>query len=308
MKPAPPDDVPFVTLADITEIELIILKRMREVTMGDHRSHSHGSGFDFVGTRDWQAGDKFSSIDWGQSTLTNFSPIIVREFEQPSSATVVAVVDVSRSTECGAAGTRVVTAVARAVATIGMSAVFFQDPFGIVTFDAGFEHLSTIRPRTGKSHVVHCLEACQRGQGLDPLRQAGTLGTTLAGFLRRTSMVPFVSDFLFADPQSVLRELAYLNAAHDTFVILIDSAFAFDLPPVSAGWIEVLDVETGRSRTVSRKVLGRLAEKVKQWQDDVRLAAKDLDIDVVDVGTDTDKSDVALTEFVAERRLRKMRV
>ena len=28
---------PLVNLADITEIELVILKRMREVTMGEHR-------------------------------------------------------------------------------------------------------------------------------------------------------------------------------------------------------------------------------------------------------------------------------
>jgi uncharacterized protein (DUF58 family) len=307
MTAIPPDDVPFVTLADITEIELIILKRMSEVTMGDHRSRSHGSGFDFVGIRDWQAGDKFSSIDWAQSSLTNFAPIVVREFEQPSTATVVAIADVSRSTECGAAGTRVAAAVARSVATVGLSAVFFQDPFGIVTFDRGFENLGVIRPRTGKSHVVHCLEAYQRGKGLDPIKHAGSLGPTLAGFLRRTSMVPFVSDFLFADPPAVLRELEYLNATHDAFVVLIDSAFAFELPAVSAGWIEVLDVETGRSRTVSRRVLKRLAEKVRDWQDEVRRAAKDLDIDVVDVGPDSNKADVALSEFVGERRLRKMK-
>ena len=82
------------SLADITEIELIILKRMREVTIGDHRSRSHGSGFDFVGLREWQAGDRFSSIDWAQSTITNFSPLIVREFEQPSIEKVIEVEEV----------------------------------------------------------------------------------------------------------------------------------------------------------------------------------------------------------------------
>jgi uncharacterized protein (DUF58 family) len=128
-------DASYVSLADITEIELIILKRMREVTIGDHRSRSHGSGFDFVGLREWQAGDRFSSIDWAQSTITNFSPLIVREFEQPSTATVLAVADVSRSTRCGANGLPIAAVVARAIATIGMSASFFQDPFGLLTFD-----------------------------------------------------------------------------------------------------------------------------------------------------------------------------
>ena len=59
-----PADAPYVSLADITEIELIILKRMREVAMGDHRSSSHGNGFDFLGLRDWEPGDRPSAIDW----------------------------------------------------------------------------------------------------------------------------------------------------------------------------------------------------------------------------------------------------
>src|SRR4029079_10397867 len=91
---------PLVSLSDITEIELLILKRMREFTIGEHASRFHGSGFDFVGLREWQAGDRFSSIDWPQSSLTNFSPLIIREFEQPSTSSVVMVADRSLSTRC----------------------------------------------------------------------------------------------------------------------------------------------------------------------------------------------------------------
>jgi uncharacterized protein (DUF58 family) len=299
------DVEPLVNLADITEIELVILKRMRDVTLGDHRSRSHGSGFDFLGLRDWQAGDKFSSIDWGQSSLTNFSPIVIREFEQPSTATVVAIADLSLSTRCGVNGTPIAAAVARAVATIGLSAVFFQDPFGLVTFDEGFEHLGGIRPRTGKSHVVHCLEAYQKRAGLQPVRRTGDLGLTLAGHFRGKSMLPVISDFLFDDLASVLRELAFLNATHDVFLVLIDSSFAFELPPVSVGWVDMIDVETGRTRTLSRATLADLAGRVRRWHDEVRRAAKDHGLDVVTIGLDQTQADIALSEFVAERRLRK---
>src|SRR3981081_1164785 len=92
------DVEPFVNLSELTEIELLIMRRMREFTIGEHRSLFHGTGFDFVGLRglptsrvgyprarfpgpgfdffglrDWQAGDRMSQIDWAQSTLTNFS-------------------------------------------------------------------------------------------------------------------------------------------------------------------------------------------------------------------------------------------
>jgi uncharacterized protein (DUF58 family) len=306
MLPGAPGNAPLVNLADITEIELVILRRMKDVTIGDHRSRSHGTGFDFLGLRDWQAGDRFTSIDWAQSSLTNFSPFIVREFEQPSTATVVAVADLSLSTRCGVDGVPIAAAVARAVATIGMSATFFQDPFGLVTFDAGFEHVAAIRPRTGRSHVVHCVDAYQHQQGLLAVKRTGGIGTTLAGFVRGKALMPVISDFLFDDPGAVLKELAFLNATHDVFIVLVDGAFAFELPSISAGWIETVDVETGRAQTISRRALRKMAARIRDWQADIRRAAKDLDLDVVSIGLDLPKADIALSEFVAERRLRKM--
>ena len=297
---------PLISLDDITEIELIILKRMREVTIGDHRSRQHGTGFDFLGLRDWQPGDRPASIDWAQSSLTNFSPLVVREFEQPSTATVAAIADISLSTRCGANGVSIGAAVARAIATIGMSAMFFQDPFGIVTFDEGFQHLAAIRPRTGKGHVVHCLDAYQNKTGLQEVRRTGDVAATLAGYFRSQSLLPVISDFLFDNYEEILRELSLLNATHDVFLVMIDSAFAFALPPISSGWIDTVDVETGRASVISRAEYRRLADRVRAWQDDVQRAAKDVELDVVRIGLDQAQADIALGEFVAERRLRKM--
>lgn len=306
MSQAPVEAPPFVSLADISEIELIILKRMKDVTIGDHRSRQHGSGFDFLGLRDWQAGDRPSAIDWAQSSLRNFSPLVVREFEQPSTATVSVIADRSASTACGADGVPIAAVIARAIATIGMSAVFFQDQFGLVTFNEGFETLGTLRPRTGKAHVVHCLDAYQRGIGLQEATRVGELGPTLSGYFRSTSLLPVVSDFLFDKPEGTLKQLARLNAVHDVFLVMIDSSFAFDLPPISGGWIETMDVESGKARVLSRAEYRRLGVRVREWQDTVEALAKGLDLAVVRIGRDTAASDIALSEFVAERRLRKM--
>src|SRR5205809_3698977 len=202
------DVEPFVNLSELTEIELLIMRRMREFAIGEHRSLFHGSGFDFVGLRDWQAGDRMSNIDWPQSTLTNFSPMVVREFEQRSTATVIAVADGSLSTRCGIDGIPIAAAIARSIGTIGMSAVFFQDMFGLITFGANFDDLQAVRPRIGKNQVIHCLEAYQFQSGTQPLRRADTLSMTLSGFMRKTSMVPVISDFLFDNPGDVLKELA----------------------------------------------------------------------------------------------------
>lgn len=299
------DGASLVSLADITEIELVILKRMRDVTIGDHRSRQYGTGFDFVGLRDWQPGDRFASIDWGQSSLTNFAPLVVRDFEQPSTATVITVADVSLSTRCGVTGVPIAAPVARAIATVGLSAVFFQDPFGLITFDNGFENLGGIRPRTGKGHVVHCLDAYEKQRGLQELRRTGSISATLSGYVRNPSLMAVISDFLFEKPEVILRELSLVRATHDVFLIMIDSAFAFDAPKISTGWIDTLDVETGERRTMSRYALRQLADRAQTWQDDVRRIAKEHDLDVVTVGRDEARADVHLSEFVAERRLRK---
>jgi uncharacterized protein (DUF58 family) len=296
----------FVNLAEITEIELIILKRMRDVTIGDHRSRQHGSGFDFLGLRDWQAGDRPSQIDWAQSSLTNFSPMIVREFEQPSTATVGVIADRSLSTACGTDGISIAAIIARAIAIIGLSAVFFQDQFGLVTFNEGFGTLGTVRPRTGKGHIVHCLDAYQHGHGVQEADRTAEIGTTLSGYFRSASLLPIVSDFLFDNAADTLREFSRLSASHDVFLVMIDAAFAFELPPVSSGWIETVDVETGRGRVVSRAEYMRMADRIRTTQDAFERDARAFDLDVVRIGRDQAVSDLALTEFVSERRLRKM--
>ena len=114
-----------------------------------------------------------------------------------------------------------------------------------------------------------------------------------------------ISDFMFDDAPEFLRELRQVNNVHDVFVMIVDASFAFELPRVSAGWVEVYDVETGRTRMMSRRELARQSERVKAWQNEIARQAKDNDLDVVRLSLDQVKFDVSLIEWVAERRLRR---
>jgi uncharacterized protein (DUF58 family) len=295
----------LVDFAEVTEIELRVLRRMKEYTLGDHGSVFHGTGVDFVGLRDWQAGDRTSAIDWPQSSLTNFTPIVVRDYEQPGTAPIVVVADRSPSTRCGAAGVPIAAGIARAMATIGLSAVYFQDMFGMITFDQGFAAMSAVRPKVGRGHVIHCLDAYQGRVGMEEVKAGHRLASTVGGHLRRTTLVPVISDFLFEDASEGIKELAELSSVHDVFLVMIDSAFAFELPDVSAGWINAFDVETGESRLMSRRELRGLASRVRGWQDGLEREAHARGLDVLRIGVDLEKSLPALLEFVMVRRLRK---
>ena len=256
--------------------------------------------------RDWQAGDRFSAIDWAQSSLTNFAPLVVREFDQPSTATVLAVADGSLSTRCGAGGVPLAAVVARALATIGLSAAFFQDRFGLLTFDRGFAAVAGVAPRTGRGHVVHCLEAYESRRGLEPVATGLGVSAAVAGSLRSASLVPVISDFLFDDALDVVRELALVNAAHDVFLVLIDSA----LGVCHAATLVRLDhrARRGRGRAAGRHAPGLpgLAAQAAGWQARVATAARDAELDVVVLGVDEQQGELALAEFVAERRLRRV--
>ena len=295
----------LVDLSEIAEIELFVLRRMKERTIGDHDSVFRGPGFNFVGIRDWEPGDRTSSIDWAQSSLTNFSPLITREFEQPSNATIVAVADASLSTRCGTAGTVIAAAIARSLATVGMSAVLFQDLFGLITFDNELRQVAAVRPRIGKPHVIHCLELYQNGTTVESGSSSGDVTATISAHLRRTSLVPVISDFLFPDAARAIKELSVLNAVHDVFLIMADARFAYQLPDVSAGWIEIFDVETGRTRVLSQREMRKLAARVEEWQQDIQRLARDAGLDIVRVGLDRWEMETVLVNLVAERRLRK---
>jgi uncharacterized protein (DUF58 family) len=311
---------PLVNLQEIAEIELFIVKRMKEFTVGDHASVFKGGGFNFVGVRDWQPGDRTSHIDWAQSSMTNFSPMITRDFEQDSNATIIAVADASLSTRCGVQGVPIAAAIARAVAAAGLSAMFFQDLFGLVTFDDRFQEVDVARPKIGRSHLLYCLDLYQAGAQAPPVEAAnerraagsGRLGESrdiivaIESQVRKSSLIPVISDFLFPDAVRIIGELALLNAVHDVFLLMADVRFAYELPSVSDGWIEAYDVETGKSRVFSRRELRRLAARVGEWQDDIERTARDAGIDVVRVGLDRWQMETALVEFTAERRLRKM--
>ena len=299
------ESTPLVNLSEIAEIEMFILRRMKEFTLGDHASVFKGSGFNFVGIRDWEPGDRVSSIDWAQSSLTNFSPLITREFEQDSNATIVAVADASMSTRCGVQGVPIAAAIARSVAAVGLSAVFFQDLFGLITFDDQFKQVVAARPRIGKPHVMYCLDLYQQFKTTDPAAR-NDVTSAIEGHLRRTSLVPVISDFLFADAPRVIRELSLLNGLHDVFLIMADVRFAFQLPPASAGWIETFDIETGGTRIVSRRELARMSARIEEWQENVGRIARDHDLDLVTVGLDRWEMETTLVEFARERRLRKM--
>jgi hypothetical protein len=129
-----------------------------------------------------------------------------------------------------------------------------------VTFDERFGPLASARPRIGRSHLLYCLDLYRQSlsQERDPNRVQDIVAA-IESQVRKAALVPVVSDFLFADADALIRQLSHLNAVHDIFLLMADVRFAYEVPQVSDGWVEVFDIESGRTRVLSRREMSRLA-------------------------------------------------
>jgi uncharacterized protein (DUF58 family) len=294
-------------LLDPSEVEAINLfcnARVRELIFGEHASVFSGTtGFNFSGIRDFEPGDTQIKVDWAHSTTTLFNPLQVRENIEERSIDIVIAADVSYSTRCGASGVMIGKAIARTIATIGLSASIFQDTMGLVLF-GGKEHVIE-PPRGGRNHVERMVDLYQTTPAAPVLPGKERLADTLAGELRRTSLVIVASDFLFPDVFSTLKELADLKPPHDVFLVMADSAFAFELPAISAGWIGCVDSETGARVDLSHSQIRGLPGLIRNHQDAVSDYAERMDLEVLRVLPDAEQFQSAITDFFLERRLRR---
>lgn len=292
--------------SDVSQLETFLLRRMREHTAGDHASVYAGSGFNVAGLRDWEPGDPLSAIDWAQSSLTNFTPLITRQLEQDSTATVMVAADASLSTHCGPLGAQMRTTILRCLAVLGLSAAFCQDRFGLVVFDDRCRPLGTLRPRSGKAHAMHCLSLYAQCSS-ESTGGSGDLIEQLEAQLRTASLVVLVSDCLLAGFDELLDRFAPLTGEHDVLLVTVDARTAFALPRVNAGWVEIYDVETGEARTISRSAAAQMVERIDEWQRAAMQDAQSRGLDVIRVGGGRWELEEALSACFARRRLRKLR-
>ena len=118
-----------------------------------------------------------------------------------------------------------------------------------------------------------------------------SVSATLAGSSAPPSLVPFISDFLFDEAFDVMQGAGAARMPPTTSSSCWSTARSRSTcRRCRRGWIEVEDVEAGTTRTVSRRRLAALGERVRAWQAEIEQAARAVDLDVVRVGLDAQRT------------------
>lgn len=228
-------------MREVRRLEISTRRQVSDLFAGSYHSAFKGQGMEFAEVRAYQPGDDVRTIDWNV-TARSGEPFVKR-FHEERELTVMIAVDLSASGAFGSAGRFKNEAAAELCAVLGLAATRNQDRVGLVIFTDEIE--LHIPPRKTRSHVLRLVREVlafePRGSGTD-LRAACE---SLAGMLKRRSVVFLVSDFLDDDWERSVRSLA---RRHDVIAAAMVDPRERSLAP--AGLVELQDAETGERRVV----------------------------------------------------------
>jgi uncharacterized protein (DUF58 family) len=229
--------------------------RSAGVRIGAHRGEVEGSGGLFRDFDQLMRSPDPRRIDLRMSLRDPFETLYVRRFEQKTSITVYALVDLSASMgfEGSVDKMQVVADLAGAIAA---SARRIGDSFGLIGCDDNIIpefFLPATRSRGGEADMVAKLRAfVPSGRGSQGLIDAASY---LAG---RRKLVFVISDFYW--PRAEIEALFEALSQHDIIpIVLKDRRETQDLPRY--GLVSLRDLETGRRRLVAMRPSLRAA-----WQ------------------------------------------
>ena len=230
----------------IRELEFRITRSESADLYGQYLSVFKGTGIDYEGTREYTQGDDTRFIDWNRTAKS--SEIWSKEFREERGRTVLFLVDNSMSMVTPPPYGEKIQVVLQVLSLLGYSAVGAGDLVGLITFSSDVH--SVMRPRMGKGNLLEIIRKIVWDSSNISVksRQSTDLGRVIQfsnRLLKQGSVVFIMSDFVDTTSLEMIRLLA---RKHEVTAVRINGP-DFNLGS-ETGLIDLLDVETGRSRVV----------------------------------------------------------
>lgn len=221
----------------IKKLEIYTRRLLSGSLSGDNRSAIKGTGFDFDQIREYQEGDDVRFIDWSASARMN--NLLVRQYMQERSRTVMLVVDVSSSTVWGSQENLKHETIAQIGSVLSLVALYGNDKVGLILFSDTIELF--LPPARGREHVHRVM---QQLFDFKPVGRKTNISVACKKLieLKRKDMISFcISDFIDTDFETYMS-----LASRQTDLIAIRCLDQNEKQFPVAGFITMEDAETNQ--------------------------------------------------------------
>lgn len=279
-------------LQSLRDLELKTKATVEGLRQGLHRSPFHGYSAEFSQYRHYRPGDDLKYVDWKLFGRTD--RFYTRQFRETTNLAALFVLDVSRSMDYPASGTKF--ALAQSVAAILGTLILDQgDAAGVLAVDSRAHYLP---PRSGHHHLRVMLAE------LGSLSPSGTtsIGEALrraAALLKRRGVVVVLSDF-YEDEDAIGQVRRLARMGHD--VIAIHTLASEELTLAVPAAAQIVDLESGQTLTVQASTAREAyTAKLRAWLRSIEHALRSDGIDYLQL-TAGEPIDPPLRRFLLGRR------
>lgn len=238
------DPVDASSRAALTQLELLVTRRLDGVLAGDHRGLLPGPGTEPGEAREYEPGDDVRTMDWSVTARTTVPHI--RQTIADRELETWLVVDLTPSLDVQGRHGDKRRLVEAAVATVGFLSAAGGSRVGLVLTGDGRPRV--LRATGGRGHVRRLLEEVSRSA--PEVTPGGTLADCLHAVrntARRHGLVVIVSDFLSEIDWE--RSMRVLGTRHEFLAVHVADPLDIALPAVGAALLQdpatgdVLEVE-----------------------------------------------------------------
>ena len=270
-------------LKKVRKIEIKAKGLSQNIFAGEYHSAFKGRGMTFSEVREYQYGDDVRDIDW--NVTARYGKPYVKVYEEERELTVMILVDVSASHNCGAVGDIKREMMAQVAATLAFSAIQNNDKVGVIFFSDKIEKF--IPPQKGRKHILlvirELLDFTPTSTGTD-INHALEYMTSA---LKKRTTTFLVSDFI--DAHDYEKAMSIANHKHDLIALQVYDKREAQMPNV--GLMRVRDAERGAERWIDTSSK-RVRQAYNRWwyerQQQMTTTVQRCKVDMVSVATDED--------------------
>lgn len=269
-------------LKKVRAIEIKTRGLSRQIFAGEYHSAFKGKGMAFSEVREYQVGDPIKDIDW--HVTARFNHPYVKVFEEEREMTVVLLIDMSGSQTFGTKQKLKNELVAEIAAVLSFSAIQNNDKIGVVFFTSKVEKF--IPPKKGKKHILRIIREILDFEPEESGTNISEVLRYLTNALKKRCTAFLISDFV---DDGYLDALRIAGRKHDLVAIKVFDERETELP--SVGLINIVDPETGESRTIDTSVNAVRENYSKYWRELNRKTIekfKKSGVDYAEIRTDQD--------------------